>query len=80
MQYKKSNIIGMGFVSFFTDPASFPAVPLLPFFVVLILEHGVDKLGLVLAITTLVSHLLWRGAWSEFRNSPLSIAVLQPSS
>lgn len=58
MQYKKSNIIGMGFVSFFTDMASSLVVPLLPFFVVIILDHGVDKLGLVLAITTLVSYLL----------------------
>lgn len=55
---KQSNIFWMGMVSFFTDMASSIVVPLIPFFLVLVLDQGVDKLGLVLAITTLVSYLL----------------------
>jgi len=52
------NVIGMGLVSFFTDFASSLVTPILPLFVVLVLNQGVDKLGLILAITTLVSYLL----------------------
>ena len=45
-------------VSFFTDLASSLVIPLLPFFIVIVLDQGVDKLGIVLAVTTLVSYLL----------------------
>ena len=45
-------------VSFFTDLASSLVMPLLPFFIVIVLDQGVDKLGIVLAVTTLVSYLL----------------------
>ena len=45
-------------VSFFTDMASSLVMPLLPFFVVVVLDQGVDKLGIVLAVTTIVSYLL----------------------
>lgn len=58
MLKKQSNIFWMGMVSFFTDMASSIVVPLMPFFIVLVLNQGVDKLGLVLAITTLVPYLL----------------------
>jgi len=57
-QNQQSNFFWMGMVSFFTDMASSIVVPLMPFFLVLILDQGIDKLGLVLAITTLVSYLL----------------------
>lgn len=53
-----NNIFWMGMVSFFTDFASSLVMPILPLFVVLILDQGIDKLGLILAITTLVSYLL----------------------
>ncbi len=45
-------------VSFFTDFASSLVMPILPVFIVLVLDQGVDKLGAVLAITTLVSYAL----------------------
>lgn len=45
-------------VSFFTDMASSLVMPLLPFFIVIVLDQGVDKLGIVLGVTTLVSYLL----------------------
>lgn len=45
-------------VSFFTDMASSLVMPLLPFFIVIVLDQGVDKLGIVLAVTTIVSYLL----------------------
>jgi hypothetical protein len=48
----------MGMVSFFTDMASSLVMPLLPFFIVIVLDQGVDKLGIVLGVTTLVSYLL----------------------
>lgn len=52
------NIFWMSVVSFFTDLSSSLAVPLIPVFTVLVLEQGVDKLGLILAITTLISYAL----------------------
>lgn len=53
-----TNIFWMGIVSFFTDMASSLVMPLLPFFIVIILDQGVDKLGVVLAVTTIASYLL----------------------
>lgn len=53
-----ANVFWMSVVSFFTDFASSLAVPLIPVFIVLVLNQGVDKLGLVLAITTLISYAL----------------------
>ena len=55
---KQSNIFWMGMVGFFTDMASSIVVPLMPFFLVLVLYKGVDTLGLVLAINTLLSYLI----------------------
>ena len=52
------NVISLGLVSSFTDFSSSMVVPLLPLYVVMILDEGVDKVGFILAITTLVSYLL----------------------
>lgn len=58
------NIWALGWVSFFTDLATAMIKPLIPIYVVLVLNQGVDKLGYVLAITTLVSYLFrWFGGW-----------------
>ena len=50
------NIIALGFVSFFTDMASAMVTTLLPIFVVYVLKEDVDKLGLIIAISTFVSY------------------------
>jgi len=50
------NIIALGFVSFFTDMASAMVTSILPIFIVYILNEGVDKLGFVVAIATLISY------------------------
>jgi len=50
------NIIYLGFVSFFTDMASSMVTIVLPLFVVYVLQEGVDKLGIVIAIATFVSY------------------------
>ncbi len=50
------NVIALGFVSFFTDMASSMITPILPLFIVYILNEGVDKLGFVVAIATFVSY------------------------
>ncbi|MDD2789945.1 MAG: MFS transporter [Sulfurimonas sp.] len=52
------NVIMLGFVSFFTDMASAMVTPLLPIFVVTILHEGMDKLGIIIAISTFVSYAL----------------------
>ena len=52
------NILALGMVSFFTDTASSMVTPILPLFMVLVLAEGVDKIGFVLAITTIVSYAL----------------------
>lgn len=58
------NIFALGWVSFFTDMASAMVKPLIPIYVVIVLNQGMDKLGYVLAITTLVSYLLrWVGGY-----------------
>jgi MFS family permease len=58
------NIWALGWVSFFTDLATAITKPLIPIYVVLILNEGVDKLGYILAITTFVSYLFrWFGGW-----------------
>lgn len=58
------NILALGWVSFFTDMATAMIKPLIPIYVVLVLNQGMDKLGYVLAITTLVSYLLrWVGGY-----------------
>ncbi len=51
------NIFALGWVSFFTDMASSMITVLLPVFVVYILNEGVDKLGIVIAIATFVSYI-----------------------
>jgi len=48
----------LGWVSFFTDMASAMISPILPIFVVLILHEGMDKLGMIVAISTFVSYAL----------------------
>jgi len=50
------NIIYLGFVSFFTDMASSMVTIVLPLFVVYVLQEGIDKLGVVIAIATFVSY------------------------
>ncbi len=58
------NILALGWVSFFTDMATAMIKPLIPIYVVLVLNQGMDKLGYVLAITTFVSYLLrWIGGY-----------------
>jgi len=51
------NVIALGWVSFFTDMASSMITTLLPIFVVYVLNEGVDKLGIVIAISTFVSYV-----------------------
>lgn len=48
----------LGWVSFFTDLASAMIMPILPIFVVLVLDEGMDKLGLIVAISTFASYAL----------------------
>ncbi|GAX88278.1 conserved hypothetical protein [Lebetimonas natsushimae] len=50
------NIISLGFVSFFTDMASSMVTTILPLYVVYILNDGVDKLGMIIAVATFVSY------------------------
>ncbi len=50
------NVVALGFVSFFTDMASSMITPILPLFIVYILNEGIDKLGFVVAIATFVSY------------------------
>ena len=58
------NIWLMGWVSFFTDLATAMIKPIIPVYVVLILQEGVDKLGMVVAISTFISFALrWLGGW-----------------
>lgn len=72
------NIWALGWVSFFTDLATAMIKPLIPIYVVLVLNQGMDKLGYVLAITTLVSYLFrWLGGWLSDRlqvTKPLLLA------
>ncbi len=50
------NVVALGFVSFFTDMASSMITPILPLFIVYVLNEGVDKLGFVVAVATFVSY------------------------
>jgi len=50
------NIVYLGWVSFFTDFASSMVTILVPVYVVFILQQGVDKLGITIAIATFVSY------------------------
>ena len=72
------NIWLMGWVSFFTDLATAMIKPVIPVYVVLILHQGVDKLGIVVAISTFISFALrWLGGWlSDYygRSKPFLIA------
>ncbi|WP_309498525.1 MFS transporter [Sulfurovum sp.] len=52
------NVIMLGWVSFFTDMASAMIHPILPIFVVAVLHEGVDKLGVIVAVSTFVSYAL----------------------
>jgi len=51
------NIIYLGFVSFFTDMSSSMITTLLPIYVVYILHEGVDKLGIIIAVSTFISYV-----------------------
>lgn len=53
-----NNVVVLGGVSFFTDLASAMINPILPIYVVIILENGVDKLGVIVAIATFISYFL----------------------
>ncbi|HFB64179.1 MAG TPA: MFS transporter [Aeromonadales bacterium] len=58
------NIWMLGWVSFFTDLASAMIKPMIPIYVVLVLHQGVDKLGIVVAVSTFISFFLrWLGGW-----------------
>ena len=50
------NIVYLGLVSFFTDMASSMVTTILPLYVVYILNDGVDKLGIIIAIATFISY------------------------
>jgi len=52
------NILYLGLVSFFTDFSSALINPILPIFIVTYLHEGVDKVGIVVAIATLISYIL----------------------
>ncbi|MEM8857212.1 MAG: MFS transporter [Chloroflexota bacterium] len=54
----RRNVIALGLVSLFTDMASNMVTPILPLFVVLVLDEGVDKVGIIGAVTTFVSYIL----------------------
>ena len=53
-----SNVIAIGWVSFFTDMASAMVTTLLPIFVVYVLDESVNKLGYIIALATFVSYAL----------------------
>ncbi|WP_297433149.1 MFS transporter [Sulfurimonas sp.] len=50
------NVIYLGWVSFFTDMASNMITTLLPIFIIYVLHEGVDKLGIIIAISTFISY------------------------
>ena len=56
MRHIDKNIIYLGWVSFFTDFASAMVTTLLPLYVVYILNQGVDKLGIIIAVASFVSY------------------------
>ncbi|MDM5264362.1 MFS transporter [Sulfurovum sp. XTW-4] len=58
MKRINKNVIMLGWVSFFTDMASAMIMPILPIFVVVVLEEGMDKLGIIVAISTFASYAL----------------------
>jgi MFS family permease len=58
MKRINKNVIMLGWVSFFTDMASAMIMPILPIFVVLVLDEGMDKLGIIVAISTFASYAL----------------------
>ena len=72
------NVWMLGWVSFFTDMASAMVRPLIPVYVVLVLQQGADKLGVVVAVSTFISFALrWVGGWLSDhldRNKPLLLA------
>jgi MFS family permease len=52
------NVIAIGWVSFFTDMASAMLVPVIPIFVVTVLNDGADKLGIIIAASSFLSYFL----------------------
>ncbi len=50
------NVYYLGVVSFFTDFASAMITPILPIFIVYVLHDGMDRLGVIIAISTFVSY------------------------
>jgi MFS family permease len=58
MKHIDKNVVLLGFVSYFTDMASAMINPILPVFIVYILHESVDKLGIIVAVSTFVSYAL----------------------
>lgn len=58
MKSINNNIVALGWVSFFTDMASAMLVPIIPIFVVTVLNDGADTLGVILAISSFISYFL----------------------
>jgi len=58
MKRINKNVIMLGWVSFFTDMASAMVMPILPIFVVVVLDEGMDKLGIIVAVSTFASYAL----------------------
>jgi len=56
--HSTKNIWLMGWVSFFTDTASAMIKPVIPVYIIVVLHQGVDKLGMVVAVSTFVSFAL----------------------
>ena len=56
MKNINKNVIYLGWVSFFTDMSSNMITTLLPVFVVYVLHEGVDKLGIIIAVSTFISY------------------------
>jgi MFS family permease len=50
------NVVYLGWVSFFTDMSSNMITTLLPIFIIYVLHEGVDKLGIIIAISTFISY------------------------
>ncbi|CCO48988.1 putative Permease of the major facilitator superfamily [Vibrio nigripulchritudo SOn1] len=76
-QGSTKNVFYLGLVSFFTDAASAMVNPVLPLFLVIVLSTDMQQVGVVLAVTTVVSYLLRfvSGSLSDRfdRNKPMLI-------
>lgn len=50
------NVIYLGLVSFFTDMASSMVTTLLPLYLIYILHQGIDRLGIIIALSAFISY------------------------